>query len=210
MDIVRALNWRYATKKFDVKKRLTAKQLTTIKEILRLTPTSLGLQWMKFIVIKNQKIKQSLFNYSKQQSQIIDCSHLIVFTVPTKINDKMIDDFLALIKKTRWTDDLALQDRKKRIQALLQRYKENNEVDGRLKQQANIALGNLLTACAILKIDSCPLGAIQPDMYDKILGLKQKWRTTVLACALWYRAKDDGYAKVKKVRWPRKELFEEK
>ncbi|MEI8092542.1 MAG: nitroreductase family protein [bacterium] len=174
MDIIRALNRRYATKKFDAKRKLTAKQMTTIKEILRLTPTSLGLQWMKFVIIKNKKTRQELFAYSKQQPQILDCSHLVVFTVPTKINDKMIDNFLALIKETRGTDNIALQDRKKRIKALLQRYKDNNEIDGRLKQQANIALGNLLTACAVLKIDTCPLGAIQPDMYDKILGLQKE------------------------------------
>ena len=121
----------------------------------------------------------------------------------------MIDQFLALIQKVRWTGEVALQDRKERIKALLGRYKEANQIDSRLAQQVNIALWNLLTACAVLKIDTCPLGAIQPDMYDKILWIKKQWFKTVLACAVGYRAKDDGYAKVKKVRRPIEKIVEE-
>lgn len=209
MDIIKALNWRYATKAFDPKRKLSTQQIKVIKEILRLTPTSLGLQLMKCLIIKDQKIKDKLFDISKKQTQVTSCSHLIVFTVPTKVTNKMIDEFLTLIQETRWTSKEALEDRKQRIQSLLQRYRDAGEIDSRLKQQVNIALGNLLTSCALLKIDSCPLGAIQTDEYDKILWLKKQGVKTVLACALGYRAKDDGYAKVKKVRRPTEKIIEE-
>lgn len=209
MDIIKALNWRYATKQFDAKRKLSAKQMQTIKEILRLTPTSLGLQWMKFFIIKNQKLKNTLFEFSRKQPQVNDCSHLVVFTVPTKITNKMIDEFLGLLKKVRWTDNAKLQDRKVRIQDLLKRYKAKGKVQVWLTQQVYIALWNLLTSCALLKIDTCPIGAIQTEMYDNILWLKKQWLQTVMACALWYRAKDDGYAKVKKVRWPMEKIVEE-
>jgi hypothetical protein len=134
---------------------------------------------------------------------------LIVFTIPTKISDKLVDQHIALIKEIRWTDKAGLQAYKSRIQASILRYQKNGDIDSRLKQQVHIALGNILTSCALLKVDSCPLGAIQPEMYDQILWLKKQWRKTVLACALWYRAKDDGYAKVKKVRWPMEKIIEE-
>ena len=101
MDIIKALNRRYAAKKFDTKKKLTTKQLTTIKEILRLTPTSLGIQRMKLLIIKDQKTKDKLFPYSNNQEQITTCSHLIVFTIPEAVTEKMVDDFVALIKSVR-------------------------------------------------------------------------------------------------------------
>lgn len=210
MDIIKALNRRYAAKKFDTKKKLTTKQLTTIKEILRLTPTSLGIQRMKLLIIKDQKTKDKLFPYSNNQEQITTCSHLIVFTIPEAVTEKMVDDFVALIKSVRWGDKEKLQIRKTRIETALMNHKQKGNIDCRLKQQVNIALWNLLTSCAILKIDTCPIGWLQPENYDKVLWLDKKWRKTVFACALWYRAKDDTYAKIKKVRIPTKKLFEEK
>jgi nitroreductase len=101
MDIIKALNWRYATKKFDPKRKLSAQQMKIIKEVIRLTPTSLGLQFMKIFIIKDQVIKDKLFPYSMNQIQIKSCSHLIVFTIPTKISDKLVDQHIALIKEIR-------------------------------------------------------------------------------------------------------------
>jgi nitroreductase len=101
MDIVKALNWRYAVKKFDTKKKLTTKQLSTIKEILRLTPTSYGIQRMKLRIIKDQKTKDKLFPYSNNQQQITTCSHVIVFSIPEAVTEKMIDECIALIKSVR-------------------------------------------------------------------------------------------------------------
>ena len=183
--------------------------MTTIKEILRLTPTSYGVQRMKLIVINDQKTKDKLLPYSNNQQQITTCSHLIVFTIPETITEKMIDDFVALMKSVRGGDKETLQTRKTRIQNALTTYEKRGGVDCWLRQQINIALWNLLTSCAVLKIDTCPIGWLQPEMYDEVLWLKKKWVKTVLACALWYRAKDDSYAKIKKVRISTKKLFEE-
>jgi nitroreductase len=77
--ILDALNWRYATKKFDSSKKISPKDLETIQEVLRLTPSSYGLQPWKFLLIENQALRQQLREKSWGQSQVTDASHLIVF-----------------------------------------------------------------------------------------------------------------------------------
>jgi nitroreductase len=75
------------------------------------------------------------------------------------------------------------------------------------KHQAYIALGQLMTSAAVLEVDSCPMEGFDPAAYDRILGLAERGMTTAVACALGYRAAEDGYAARPKVRYPRAEVL---
>ena len=74
-------------------------------------------------------------------------------------------------------------------------------------RQTYIALGNLMTAAATLRIDNCPMEGIVAPEVDRILKLNEKGCSSVVACALGYRAADDKYAGLTKVRFPKDELF---
>ena len=63
-----------------------------------------------------------------------------------------------------------------------------------------------MTCAALLGIDTCPMEGIEPDNYDKILGLPAQGLKTVVACAAGYRAADDKYGQLKKVRYPLDEI----
>ena len=67
-------------------------------------------------------------------------------------------------------------------------------------QQAYLALGNLLTVCAVERIDSCPMEGFVPEAYDRILGLTEKGLTAVLVLPVGYRSADDMFSGFKKVR----------
>jgi nitroreductase len=75
-------------------------------------------------------------------------------------------------------------------------------------RQLYIALGNFMTSAAMLGIDTCPLEGIQPPEYDKILGLEAKGFATTVAAAAGYRAADDKYATLPKVRFDAKDIVE--
>ena len=66
--------------------------------------------------------------------------------------------------------------------------------------QAYIALGNLLTVCAIEAIDACPMEGFKPEALDDLLSLKNKELKSVLLLPVGYRADDDMFASLKKVR----------
>ena len=67
-------------------------------------------------------------------------------------------------------------------------------------KQAYLAMGNLLTVCALEKIDSCPMEGFDPKKYDELLNLADQGLKSVLVMPIGYRAKDDFQAGLKKVR----------
>ena len=79
MSLIDQLQWRYATKKMDAKKLVPLEKVEQILEAIRLTASSSGLQPYELIVITNQGIRQKIKEAANNQSQITDCSHLIVF-----------------------------------------------------------------------------------------------------------------------------------
>jgi len=76
-------------------------------------------------------------------------------------------------------------------------------------RQAYIALGNFLTSAALLGIDACPMEGIEPEKYNEILGLNEQGLSAVVVAAAGYRAPDDTYAALKKVRFPKEEVLVE-
>ena len=69
-----------------------------------------------------------------------------------------------------------------------------------MEKQAYLALGNLLTVCALEEIDSCPMEGFEPEKYDDHLGLKERGLRSVLVLPVGYRAEDDLFSKLEKVR----------
>ena len=64
MSIIDSLNWRYATKKFDPNKQVSDQDIATLKEAIRLSPSSYGFQLYKVIIVTDQKIKKELMKHS--------------------------------------------------------------------------------------------------------------------------------------------------
>ena len=79
--------------------------------------------------------------------------------------------------------------------------------DAWARNQAYIALGNLLTSAALLGIDACPMEGFDRVQYDEILGLKAKGLATAVIAAVGYRAPNDKYAGATKVRFPVERVF---
>lgn len=202
---INALNWRYAVKKFDTKKIPTEK-LDIILEALRLTPSSLGLQAWKFILVENTEIRKQLLPATFGQEQVVDASHLLVLARNTKLEE---DD----VKK--WTEYLAQErnmaaKKKDGFHQMIMGYLGSQEEEDKgiwMAKQLYIALGNLMTVCAIEGIDTCPMEGLNPAQYDEILGLEEKGLKTVVVCPIGYRSTDDPYQYEVKARYPKDDLF---
>ena len=207
MDIIEALNWRYATKDFDSSKKISDKDLDIITESLRLTASSFGLQPWKFLVISNQDIKDSLLEHSWNQKQVTECSHHIVLCYPTSFGDDQVNSFIQDTAKTRGQSLEDLQGYENVMKGFLS-HMDDNKKSIWMKDQVYIALGNLLTTCAMMKIDACPMEGIVHAKYDEVLGLKEKGLTVAVACPIGYRNSSDKYASAPKVRFPKSEVVE--
>ena len=100
-NIIEAMNSRYATKKFDTAKKLSNTELNELLEVLRLSPSSFGLQLWKFVVVANPEIRKELQKASYGQPQVSEASHLIVFTVPKNIDDHLVDEYIKSVAEVR-------------------------------------------------------------------------------------------------------------
>ena len=207
MNIVNYYNWRYATKKFNSKKKVAPSDLELIKEAVRLAPSSYGLQLFKVIIIEDQELKEKLVGSSYNQNQIIDCSHLFVFCNYTKVLERDIDLFINTKSKVNKHPVNELQGYGSFLKNnLLQ--KEPKETSIWTTNQVYIALAHLMTACATLQIDSCPIEGFKADDYNAILDLNNRHMNAAVIAAVGYRSDSDLTQEQKKVRKSSSLLFE--
>lgn len=199
MNILESLKWRYATKKFDSNKYLNEEQVSILKEAFNLTATSYGLQPLKLIVVKDKSIQEKLVAHSWNQQQVAQASHVLVICIDNKISQKDVENYFTRVKAIRNTPDEILNPFKNMLVDSIN-SKSNEELTTWAIKQAYIALGNLLTVCAIEKIDSCPMEGFIPEQYDEILDLESKNLSSVLVLPVGFRAKDDFMKDLKKVR----------
>ncbi|HBK70317.1 MAG TPA: NAD(P)H-dependent oxidoreductase [Flavobacteriaceae bacterium] len=201
MNTVDSLQWRYACKKFDKNKIISTEKLSIIKEAFNLTATSFGLQPIKMIIIKNKKLQAELTTHSFNQQQVATASHLMVLCIDKDTTPQNIDASFDREIAIRGTSKEVLADFRKHVQESFA-SKSIKEKQLASTSQAYIALGNLMTVCALEKIDSCPMEGFISKKYDEILDLESKNLKSVLLLPIGYRADDDFMSKLKKVRKP--------
>jgi nitroreductase len=199
--LLRALRWRYATKKFDPARRIPAATWSALEEALVLTASSTGLQPWKFIVVTEPALKQHLVGASNGQAQTADCSHFVVFTVRRGLDGAHVDRHVARMAEVREMPVEALGKFRDMVERNLTKAKAEGRLDIWQTNQIYIALGNFLTSAALLGVDTCPMEGINPAKMDEVLGLEGTGYATVVACAAGYRAPDDKYAATRKVRF---------
>lgn len=207
MELIENLKWRYATKKFDTSKKVSSDDLQKLKEAVRLSVSSYGLQLYKVLIIENSEIREQLKPVSWNQNQITDASHLFVFCNYTDVTPEAIDAFIKQTAETRNLDLERLNGYGDFIKEKLNE-KTPEEKTGWLKSQTYLALGNLLNACAELKIDACPMEGFEPEAYNKILGLEQQGLNAAVIAPIGYRHDEDHTIGQQKVRKPMDVLFE--
>ena len=199
MNSIESLQWRYAVKKFDKNKTLSLSQINTLKEAFNLTATSYGLQPLKLVVIKNKSIQEELVLHSWNQPQVVDASHVLVICVPQKYTSQEVENYFKLVQDIRETPEAIIAPFKKFLTAEIEK-KTQEELLIWNKNQAYLVLGNLLTVCALEKIDACPMEGFVPEKYDEVLGLTAQNLTSVLVLPVGFRADDDYMKDLKKVR----------
>ena len=206
-QLIHQLNWRYATKQFDPRRKISEREWAALEQALLLTPSSFGLQPWAFIVVKDPAVRAKLQPASWGQTQIVDASHLVVFASRTNLGESDLEAHLQRIAAVRGMAVEALAEFRTMMAGSLLQGMDAAGRSAWAKNQVYIALGNLLTAAALLGIDACPMEGIDRAQYDAILGLSQKGLATAMAATLGYRSAADQYAAAAKVRFPKEKMF---
>lgn len=205
-NFIKNANWRYATKKFDATKKVSDADFQILKDAIRLSASSYGLQPYQVILVENPELRAQLQPAAWGQAQLVDASHVLVFANITNIGDAEIDAYLKNMAETRGLPIDALQGygdfMKSKISTL--------PVEQRnvwTSKQTYLALGNLLNAAAELNIDVTPMEGFEPEKVNEILGLNAKGLNASLIATIGYRHADDATQSYAKVRKSEQELF---
>jgi nitroreductase len=204
--LIESLNWRYATKIFDVAKKIPADVWLTLEQALVLTPTSYGLQPYQFLIVQDAAARAKLLPHSWGQKQVVDCSHFVVFTARTEMTEADVDKLIQRTTKLRKLVPGALNAYRGMMVDDVVNGPRGKAAHEWAARQVYIALGSLMTCAAVLGVDACPMEGFVPVEYDKVLNLNGSGYATVVACALGYRASGCKYASLAKVRYGTTEL----
>lgn len=207
MQLIKNLEWRYATKQFDATKKVENQAIEQLKKAMQLSASSYGLQLYKILIVENQAIKDQLKPASWGQSQISDASHLMVICNYNQVSDEQIEGFLQLKAEKQ---GIAVENLKGYADFMKSKVAEysDEELNHWTAKQCYIVLTNLMTACAELKIDSCPIEGFESKKYNEILNLEEKGLNACVVCAVGYRAEADNNQHLPKTRKPLEQLFE--
>lgn len=207
VELEAQMRWRYACKKFDTHRHLSKETWAHLEQSLILAPSSFGLQPWKFVVVTTPAVKEELTAASWGQTQVRDCSHLVVFAARNPMTEADVHRYLDRIVEVRGVTRESLAGFQKGMLNFLAKPPEGLTLGEWAVRQAYIALGTFMTAAAAIGIDTCPLEGIVPAKYDAILDLPALGYHTVVACAAGHRAGDDRYAELPKVRFATEDVI---
>jgi nitroreductase len=203
--LLKQLDWRYATEKFDPTRKIPAEDWGTLEKALIATASSFNLQPWHFVVITSNEMKQRLLDASWQQPQVKQASHIVVFAVKKVLDESHAQKCVDRTSQVRGVTAESLHGYRHALLKTISRM-DSAAAESWSARQVYIAVGTLLTSAALLGIDACPMEGIVPQKFDQILGLDKKGYGTLLITTLGYRAADDDAAHELKVRFKAEDL----
>jgi nitroreductase len=151
------------------------------------------------VMVSNKDMRKPLVEHAYNQKQVLEASHLLVICIQDNITDNDVDLLFDTTQSIRKTPDYILDPYRNNLKVMMKKMSIQERQQWSINQ-AHIALGNLMTVCAVEGIDSCPMEGFSAEHYDSLLDLKSKNLKSVLLLPVGYRADDDMFANFKKVR----------
>ncbi len=197
-QVLSAFKNRKSCRYYDANRKISDQDFNFILELGRLSPSSVGSEPWKFIVLQDPKLREAIKPFSWGMATTLDtASHIVV--ILAKKNARYDTEFmLEGIKRRGVTEPDA-------IEATLKKYKDFQTNDMKTldneralfdwcSKQTYIALGNMMTGAAMVGIDSCPIEGFNYAEMNRVLseaGLfdPKEWGVSV-AVTFGYRTRE--------------------
>jgi len=208
MELLNALKWRYATKKMNGQ-AVSQDNVNAILEAVHLAPSSSGLQPFEIIVVTSSELKEKIKPIANNQSQITDCSHLLIFAAWDNYTKERINEVFSRTVSERGVPVDSMDDYKNMLTSRYSSFSAEQNFT-HAAYQAYIGFGIAIAAAAELKVDSTPIGGFDNAALDNLLNLEEKGLRSVILLPLVYRdTENDWLVNLKKVRTPKARFITE-
>ena len=206
-NITEAMNWRYSTKEFDANKKISAADFQSLKDILRLSPSSTNIQPWHFVIADDEAGKariakgtQGMFDFNT--AKVKDASHVIIFCSRIYADDAFLHEVLDKEDTDGRFAEPKFKEQMHQVRKMfldIRRYEQKDEPHW-LVEQVYLNMGALLLGAATLGIDAVPMEGADLKALDEEFELRSKGYTAVAVISLGYRSEDDFNADLPKSR----------
>lgn len=206
-NITEAMNWRYSTKEFDANKKISAADFQSLKDILRLSPSSTNIQPWHFVIADDDAGKariakgtQGMFDFNT--AKVKDASHVIIFCSRIYADDEFLHEVLDKENTDGRFAEPKFKEQMHQVRKMfldIRRYEQKDEPHW-LVEQVYLNMGALLLGAATLGIDAVPMEGADLKALDEEFELRSKGYTAVAVISLGYRSEDDFNADLPKSR----------
>lgn len=206
-NITEAMNWRYSTKEFDANKKISAADFQSLKDILRLSPSSTNIQPWHFVIADDKAGKariakgtQGMFDFNT--AKVKDASHVIIFCSRIYADDEFLHEVLDKEDTDGRFAEPKFKEQMHQVRKMfldIRRYEQKDEPHW-LVEQVYLNMGALLLGAATLGIDAVPMEGADLKALDEEFELHSKGYTAVAVISLGYRSEDDFNADLPKSR----------
>ena len=216
MNLEETLNWRYTTKEFDTSKKISESDMEQVKNLLRMSPSSVNLQPWHFIVAETEAGKERIakgtegfFHFNRPK--VMNASAVVLFCSRTSANDDYMKHLLEVQDKDgRFPNE----DIKNGMYGGMNAFADIHKYDLKdlqhwMEKQVYLNIGSFLLGVASLKIDATPMEGLDMKALDEEFGLRDKGFTAITAVSIGYRADSDFNStdKTPKSRLPESEII---
>jgi len=206
MNLIKSLEWRYASKKMNGS-AVPQEKVDNILKAIQLAPSSMGLQPYTILVVTDLELRKKIQPIAYNQAQIVDGSHLLIFAAWADITPAQIEEYIKHTAAVRNMPAESLEEFKNSLLGIITKNtaEENFQWAAR---QSYIAFATAIAAAAEERVDATPMEGFNAAALDELLGLKYKGLRSVTMLPLGYRdVENDWLAKLPKVRREKEKLF---
>ncbi|SEM19981.1 Nitroreductase [Mesobacillus persicus] len=174
-EILDAFQFRHATKEFDPNQKISDEDFEFILETGRLSPSSVGYEPWKFVVVQNMELREKLREVAwGAQGQLPTASHFVLILArtikDTKYDTEYVRNQMLNVKQIPAEIYAQMEERYKTFQEHDLRLLESEQsMFDWASKQTYIALANMMTAAAQIGIDSCPIEGFDFEKVQKVL-----------------------------------------
>ncbi len=197
--ILDAYNFRHACKIFDADKKIPAADFDFILETARLSPSSFGFEPWKFLVVQNQDLRDKLKSVAwGAQGAIPTASHFVIILARKQKSLRFDSDYIYhMMRDIHHLPDEVIEMRRGFYETFQKSdfnlFENERAVFDWSTKQAYIALANMLTASAMIGIDSLPMEGFKAKEMQLLMAKKFDVDTTEygVACMIAFGYRED-------------------
>jgi nitroreductase/dihydropteridine reductase len=192
MDLLQQLQWRYAVRQFDGTRCTSHELIETLVAATHLSPSAAGLQPYRLVLIENRAVLGTLAEHSMMnKDKILSADGLFVLAIYREMSLQAFTTHVSQMVSRGLVPPTPEAEVALRHQRFMARLPTPEAFQAWAHKQAYLALGTLLTSCAVLGVDACPMEGFDMERYDEILQLAQHGLTASVILAFGRRSPAD-------------------